>query len=323
MIRPWVAVLTSFHNTPIFGRIWLIVAALGAYSALVVLFDVNYMSGIKTVGAQIHTVLGLVLGLLLVFRTNTSYDRWWEGRKLWGQLVNDSRNLAIKVQTCVKAPVAEKQELGQWLIDFAYALKAHLRGGVKLAELPGFEQTSDAPNHVPAYLAQRIYHRLEAWRRANQLGGFELWFLDQHAGGLMVICGACERIQKTPISVSYRWFIRQLIAIYLVTLPWGLIEDFQWWTILDMLMLAYFMIGVEVIAEEIEDPFGLSEDDLMLDDICRTIKSGVTEILARSESFDAQPVETADTPPAKALVSTSASTAWATPADGDLGPDDG
>ncbi|MDX1944512.1 MAG: bestrophin family ion channel [Pirellulaceae bacterium] len=279
MLKPWVTVLTSFHNIPIFGRIWMIVASLGIYSGIVLLVDSYYLHHVKTISSELHGVLGLILGLLLVFRTNTSYDRWWEGRKLWGQLVNDSRNLAIKVQTCVRAASAEKHQLGRWLIDFALALKGHLRGGLPLQKLPGFEDATEQPKHVPAYVAGRIYDQLERWRQANQLGGFELWFLDQHAGALMNVCGACERIQKTPISISYRWFIRQSIGIYLITLPWGLLDTFGNWTIPAMVLLSYFMIGVELIAEEIEDPFGQDADDLMLDDICLAIEKSVREIM--------------------------------------------
>ena len=99
--------------------------------------------------------------------------------------------------------------------------------------------------------------------------------LDQHATSLMNVCGACERIQKSPISASYRWFIRQMIGIYLLTLPWGLVETFGWWTIAAASLLSYFMIGVEMIAEEIEDPFGVTEDDLRLDALCHTIESSV------------------------------------------------
>jgi putative membrane protein len=279
MVRPWVAVLTSFHNTPIFGRIWTTVAAVALYAWFVILVDRYVLTEVATVGAEFHGFLGLILGTLLVFRTNTSYDRWWEGRKLWGQLVNDSRNLAIKVQTCVRADAADKSRLGRWLADFAVALKLHLRGGVRLNELPSFADATVQPPHVPAYIAGRIYEQFEAWRRSEQLGGFELLFLDQHAAALMNICGACERIQKSPISVSYRWFIRQSIAIYLLTLPWGLMENFGWWAVPAVAMLSYFMVGVEMIAEVIEDPFGVDEDDLLLDDICRTIERGVTGIL--------------------------------------------
>jgi putative membrane protein len=279
MIRPWVTVLTSIHSTPIVARISGAVLVSAAYAALVCWIEYTHFDELITLGAQFHAVLGLVLGTLLVFRTNTSYDRWWEGRKLWGQLVNDSRNLAIKIETCVHADEAEKEQFSQWLIDFAYALKGHLRGGIQLADLPGFEQAPERPLHVPAFLCEKIYDQLERWRQAEQIGGFELLFLDQHATSLMNVCGACERIQKSPISISYRWFIRQSIAIYLITLPWGLVKDFDWWTIPVMALITYFMLGVEMIAEEIEDPFGDHEDDLKLDDICRTIERSVTEIM--------------------------------------------
>jgi len=287
MPRPWVSILTEFHNTPIFGRIWGTVAVVALYAVVVELIDQYFLHRVQTVGAEFHGFLGLILGTLLVFRTNTSYDRWWEGRKLWGQLVNDSRNLAIKVQACVRADVADKQRLGRWLSDFALALKGHLRGGsVRLADLPGFAGSAkgEQPEHVPAYISARIYDQIEAWRQNDQVGGFELLFLDTHAASLMNICGACERIQKSPISASYRWFIRQMIVIYLLTLPWGLMENFGWWTIPAAAMLAYFMIGVEMIAETIEDPFGVTEDDLLLDEICRTIERSVTEILATESS---------------------------------------
>jgi ion channel-forming bestrophin family protein len=281
MVRSWLSVLLSFHNTPVFGRLWETVAALTLYSVGVLLLDRFWLGLDFGAGAQFHAVLGLILGTLLVFRTNTSYDRWWEGRKLWGQLVNDSRNLAIKVETCVRADLAEKQRLGRWLSDFAAALKDHLRGKVRLADLPGFsvDRTAPEPQHVPAYIAARIYDQFEQWRQTDQLGGFELLFLDQHAASLMNICGACERIQKSPISISYRWFIRQSIAIYLLTLPWGLMQSFGWWTIPAVAMLAYFMIGIEMIAEQIEDPFGVGEDDLRLDDLCATIDKSVRDIL--------------------------------------------
>jgi putative membrane protein len=279
MFHSWVAILTSIHSTPIAARIWGSVALSFVYAALVCWIEYTFFDQVVELGAQLFAVLGLVLGTLLVFRTNTSYDRWWEGRKLWGQLVNDSRNLAIKVETCVHTEEAEKDQLGQWLIDFAYALKGHLRGGIRLAQLPGFEASTEQPKHVPAYLSEKIYDQLERWRQADKIGGFELLFLDQHAASLMNVCGACERIQKSPISISYRWFIRQSIAIYLITLPWGLVKDFDWWTLPVMALITYFMLGVEMIAEEIEDPFGDHEDDLKLDDICRAIEASVREIM--------------------------------------------
>lgn len=279
MIRPWVKVLASFHATPIFARMWMGVAAMTAYAAAITATDLILLPNQHLIGASLHGVLGVVLGMLLVFRTNTSYDRWWEGRKLWGQLVNESRNLAIKVQTIAQAATNQKQDFGRLVIAFALALKGHLRNGVKLRELPSFQNETHEPPHVPVELAQRIYALLAAWRRDNLIDGFEFLLLDQQAASLMNICGACERIQKSPISASYRWFIRQMIGIYLLTLPFGLIEGFGWWTIAAVALLSYFMIGVEMIAEEIEDPFGDSEDDLRLDALCQTIENSVRTVL--------------------------------------------
>src|SRR5262245_59288791 len=231
MFRPWVAVLTSLHSTPIAARIWGAVAVSILYAALICWIEYTFFNELVTHGSQFYAVLGLVLGTLLVFRTNTSYDRWWEGRKLWGQLVNDSRNLAIKIQTCVQAEPREKILVAKQLSAFALALKEHLRDGVQLRTLPGFADATETPSNVPQFIATTIYDRIERWRRNEQLGGFELLFLDPHAAALMNICGGCERIKKTPIAGSYRTFIRQSIALYLVTLPWGIVDLMHWWII--------------------------------------------------------------------------------------------
>jgi len=276
---PWLRILTSFSAIPVARRVSLLVGALAAYATLLWLLDMLVYGSISAVHASIHTVMGVVLSLLLVFRTNTAYDRWWEGRKLWGCLVNDSRNLAIKIRACVHADEKQKIELGHWIIEFAVALKNHLRGRFKLSDLDGFRDTHDNPWHVPAYIARRIYDRIEHWRTTDQLGGFELLFLDRHAASLMDVCGACERIRNTPIAFSYRWFIRQSIGWYLVSLPFGLLEDLGFWTIPSTALIAYFMIGIELIAEEVEEPFGLDADDLELETYCETIRSSVTEII--------------------------------------------
>jgi ion channel-forming bestrophin family protein len=224
-------------------------------------------------------MLGAVLGLLLVFRTNTAYDRWWEGRKLWGQLVNECRNFAVKIETCVRAEPRDKGEMAGRLWAFSVALKQHLRGVARLRELPTFENDAAEPEHVPAYVAAKIYDRLERWRQSEQLGGFELLFLDRHAAALLDICGGCERIRNTPISPSYRRFIRHAIGIYLLTLPWALVDQFHWWLIPIAALVGYVMIGVEVLAEDVEQPFGTGADDLKLDDLCATIGRSVGEIV--------------------------------------------
>lgn len=252
----------------------------GLYCLFVSLID-DRTGGAIHLTPSFHTLIGLMLGLLLVFRTNTAYDRWWEGRKLWGQLVNDCRNFAVKIETCVRAEQRDKIEVADRLSAFAVALKQHLRGGVKLQDLPPFADDREQPAHVPSYIVARIYDRLERWRLAEQLGGFELLFLDRHAAALLDICGACERILKTPISRGYRRFILQSIWVYILTLPWGLVDYLEWWTAPVTMLVAYLMVGIEVLAEQAEDPFGTDQDDLPLDDICATIDRNLKEIVER------------------------------------------
>jgi putative membrane protein len=165
------------------------------------------------------------------------------------------------------------------LCSFAVALKDHLRGGARLQDLDGFRESIDQPKHVPAYVTSAIYMQLEMWRRENQLGRIELLFLDTHASALMNICGACERILKTPISKSWRSFVRQILAIYLLSLPWGLEEDLGYWCVPLTVLVSYFMVGMETVAEDVEQPFGTDDDDLNLDEICESIRASVQEIV--------------------------------------------
>ncbi len=279
MAQSWHKVLTQFHQVPIFGRISVAVVGLGLYALAAVAIDQMALGDFINLHATFHALLGLVLGMLLVFRTNTAYERWWEGRKLWGELTNNSRNLAIKIQACVQADEAEKRDLARYLIAFAFALKDHLRSGATLQNLPGFQSDQAQPRHVPAWLVRGMYERFEDWRQRDLLGGFELLFLDRQASSLMDVCGGCERIRNTPLVKSYRWFVQQLIIIYLITLPWGLIEDFGIWEVPTVVLIGYFMIGIEAIAAAIEEPFGTDAEDLRLDDMCRSIDATVREIM--------------------------------------------
>lgn len=280
MVPDWLNIPALARDGTNFRRILQWVAILTVYAAVVAAIDKLFGSELIQINAGFHTLLGLVLGLLLVFRTNTAYDRWWEGRKLWGQLVNECRNLAIKIETCVQAEPREKREVAERLSAFAVALKEHLRDGIKLRDLPAYaEAKDDDPQHVPAYIATSIYEQIERWRQSEKVGGFELLFLDRHAAALMDICGGCERIRKTPIAGSYRNFIRQSIAIYLSTLPWGVVDLLAWWTVPVTLVVGYFMVGIEVLAEDVEEPFGTGDDDLQLDALCETIDRSVREIV--------------------------------------------
>lgn len=259
----------------------------GAYSAIAVWQELRLFDEGAAAPSQLHAALAIVLGWLLVFRTNTAYDRWWEARKLWGRLVNISRNLAIKATTF--APTQNPQQLERLMVAFPYALKDHLRQGAKLSQLPGFDDKDEAvesPQHVPNYVSQQIYLELERWRLAGSLNHEQWRVLDEELRLLLDICGGCERIRNTRVVRSYRVFARQCTVLYLLTLPWGIALEFGWWTVPMTTLTAYFMVGLETVAEHVEEPFGYDEDDLDLEGLCGTIEKTVQEIVQRTVVAD-------------------------------------
>lgn len=278
MQAPWGELFTRFYHAPVVRRVWILVACLCAYTEVIVLVGRQFLQAEGQLQSTLHTVMGLVLGMLLVFRTNTAYDRWWEARKLWGQLVNDIRNLSIKVRLFVNVEQKEIAQFGWLLVTFSHALRDHLRDAAAVENYAVFEG-AHGPKHVPSYVARLIFEKVRLWKHQGHIDGFEALMLDEHAKVLMDVCGGCERLRRTPITRSYLVFLRQCIGAYLLTLPFGLIRDFGHWSVLAAGAVAYFMIGIESIAEDIEEPFGFDANDLRLDDICQTIEASVTEAL--------------------------------------------
>jgi putative membrane protein len=256
------------------------VAGLFIMALYTILVDKIDSSEIKTLAQASITVFGTtVLGVLLVFRTNTANERWWEGRKLWGQLVNDSRNLAVKVNAFMENHHTYRQEVHRILVAFAFALKDQLRNGVQISQIPGFETSSATPEHVPLYLSELLCDLLKKAKNEGLIDGYEHLQLDVHSRALMDICGGCERIRNSPIPLSYRALIRQALLFGLIALPWELTPDFHIWTIPVVLLASYFFIGLELIAEDIEEPFGIGDDNLPLESYCKTIEHSVAQVL--------------------------------------------
>ncbi|RMF36847.1 MAG: hypothetical protein D6753_18720 [Planctomycetota bacterium] len=265
------------------GYVFLWAIGFGAYATLAVAEDYYIGSEILNTPSQFHAVLSLVLGWLLVFRTNTAYNRWWEARILWGNLVNASRNLAIKIVQLTELAPGEATQIQQTIANFALALKFHLRGE------PSTLLPVDAPpgvgeaKHIPQELARKLYAWLGQARREGRVAGDELRAIDRELSRLMDITGGCERILKTRIVKSYRIFARQCVGVFLATLPWGIVHDFRMWTVPLTILTAYFMIGLETVAEHVEEPFGYDDDDLDLDALCATIHDSVVEIFLCSD----------------------------------------
>ncbi len=281
-ISIWFLAFTNFHKIPVFKRVWSHVALMGAYAFLIDYFlGQHFPSKAFKEAAGAVAFTGMLLGLLLVFRTNAAYDRWWEGRKLWGQLVNDSRNICLKVNALVDVKdEEEKIRFGNLVISFAFALKHHLRGTIPSTALPGFERVNNLSSvHMPMYVTGKMYEKLAQWQKSGNLDEIGRLQLDPHMRAFMDICGACERIRNTPLAISYRAFIRQGITLNLIAVPWYIPPEIPiLWAMPLILIGTYFLIGLELIAEGVEEPFGKDGDDLPLDAICNNIRKSVGDI---------------------------------------------
>lgn len=221
----------------------------------------------------------LLLSVLLAFRNLQAYDRWWEARKLWGQLINDSRNLALKVKNYIAQSESERYQSGLLIHRFALALKYHLRDRRRGIAAPQFAEPGKTIQHWPAHIADRIFAQLRGWQTQSRMSDGQLIVIDPHARALMDVCGACERIQSSPVPLSYRSLLRHGTLLYLLSAPWLMADDYDYWSVLLNGLIAYFVLGIELTAESIEDPFGTDGDDLELTRYCETIRTSVEEIL--------------------------------------------
>jgi ion channel-forming bestrophin family protein len=256
------------------GRVAVWALLMGLYSILPVWKELSRFGHLGDTPADLHAALSLILGCLLVFRTNSAYARWWEARILWGSLVNASRNLAIKLCTLVRASHDELKECEELLKRFPVALMEHLRQASSTSSM----SSSTSTDHEPQQISQQLYRWIATRKSELKLDGDELRSIDMELSKLMDVCGACERIAKTPMIRSYKVFSRQCIGLFLITLPWGIASDFGWWTIPMTIIISYFMIGMETVAEHVEEPFGVDEDDLNLESLCVTIDRSVEKI---------------------------------------------
>jgi ion channel-forming bestrophin family protein len=230
------------------------------------------------------SLLGIVLGLFLVFRTNTAYDRWWEGRRLWGALVNSTRNFALKLNAYVsKEDHEERDFFAKMIPNFVFATKDHLRSGVQFEDIEPideqFHENLKKYKHKPNRLAALMYDRVNLLYKKGDLTGDQLINLDKELKDFIDIMGACERIRNTPIPYSYMMYVKKFIVIYIVTLPFGFVTAHGYYTVPIVVLITFVLMSVELIAEEIEDPFGKDLNDLPTDELAGKIKDNIKEIL--------------------------------------------
>lgn len=233
-------------------------------------------------------VPNIVLGLLLVFRTNTAYERFWEGRKCWGSLVNDVRNLARQIWIAVQERTPEDRQdkitVLRLLVAFAIAMKLHLRQQPPNQELVPFVsleqfQTLQTMNNPPLEVALWIGDYLQGQYLRGRLNIYQLSATHKLLDSMVDALGASERILKTPIPLAYALHLKQLLLIYCFSLPFQLVEGVGWLTGPIVGVFSFTLLGIEEIGIEIENPFGMDPNDLPLDAICHTMQRNIADLI--------------------------------------------
>ncbi|MEY4126288.1 MAG: bestrophin family protein [Flavobacteriales bacterium] len=279
--KSWLTFIFSFHKSDTVRILWKELIYIAILTAIITALELHFYptSSVLKNLTSVYSLLGFVISLLLVFRTNTAYDRWWEGRKLWGSVVNDSRNLSSLLSS-FDLNTSERTYYTELIIAFSKSMKEHLRRN-KL-DLPFPLDESSSADNQPLWIAHELRKALHELRATNRIDSIEWQQLSRHLDQLIDSLGACERILNTPIPFSYSLFFKKFIFIYVVTMPLAFVELFEYWSVLISTFVFYALVSMEILAEEIEDPFGTDDNDLPLDDICDRIEDGTRQVLTRS-----------------------------------------
>jgi len=276
--KNWFRILLDFPRSRVFRTLGLDVLGAGAWAALVVWVETDLIRVAVPLGPSFLSILGIILGLLLVFRTNTAYDRWWEGRRLWGQLVNQSRGLARALAAQLPpdaAAGARRSRYAGLLSEFPTLLAAHLRR----------PRHATGP-HLPNELLTALHREVHADLAAGRLVPESRIPLMAQLQALDDVLGGCERIRNTPIPFSYSSYIKQFVMLYALILPFGLVREFGYGTVIASMFTFFATMGIDLLATEIEEPFGTDTNDLPLDALAGIVARDVRMIL---DATDANP----------------------------------
>ncbi|TDE43197.1 hypothetical protein E0I26_11325 [Flavobacterium rhamnosiphilum] len=254
-------------------------------SLVIVYFHGNIFSFKIPLNPAPLTLFGFVLALFLGFRNNVSYERFWEGRKLWGALLNHTRSLARQTLTLTDSKIddSSKIEFISLLRSFAYALKHQLRNTdsendlkIRLTERQ-FKIVSQA-QYKPIMLTKLMAEWIQKAKHENIIDSIQQARFDENLDALTDIVGGCERIASTPIPYTYRVLLHRTVYIYCFLLPFGLVDSLQWLTPFLVAFIAYTFVAFEAIADEIEEPFGTEPNDLALNSMSQMIEATISEL---------------------------------------------
>ena len=275
------------------------------YATAISWLDVQYHLEVYNFPVPIVVATATVIGLLLAFRTNSSYDRWWEARILWGAIVNDSRTWVRQLMTFDRAGHstdgqtmdADLHRMAYRQIAWCYALCRSLRGQDALqdlkqildaAEIETYRVSKNIPNAILLVQAKELRKLYEDER----LELYSFVELEQTLKRLTDWMGGCERIRNTVFPTSYRRMITVLIYLFVVLVPFGMVNVPAAALIATSVSLSFAFLFIDRIASYLQDPFrGLPSDTPMLS-LSRTIEINIKQMLEESDLPEAiKPVD--------------------------------
>jgi putative membrane protein len=282
--RSWLQIVWTMHGSAL-PRIWRRLLATFAVACAVTVAHDQWGLLHSSLSPLPFSLIGVALGVFLGFRNNASYDRYWEARKLWGQLVNVSRTLARRTTTYLVSTGADEAEANSAIhaclgrtVAFAHLLRMHLRGEwnptsieslVNVNEFATIEGASNRPQALLSFLG-RSYRA--AWKR-GWIDTLHVPLFEECLASMADVQGGSERIRSTPIPSSYTILMHQIVAVYCFTLPFGIVSEVHEFTPFVVLLISFAFLGLDAIGEEIEEPFGRDANDLPLSAICHTIET--------------------------------------------------
>jgi ion channel-forming bestrophin family protein len=231
----------------------------------------------NTALGQFHLLFSFCLSIIIAFRINVAHIRWWEGRGQWGSLVNNCRNLAMKFNSYIG--LNHDHEFKEYVAKLPLLLKYHLRNEPekcnKLIDELGINRNEV---HLPNLLVQTIINKISYYRATNKISFEQFLAMDAHVLAMTDIIGSCEKILNTPLPKGFSIFTRFALLFYMLIFPFGWVDSFGLLITPIIMVIIYVLLGLEVIAEEMEEPFGVDYNDLPLDAIAESINIHVNQI---------------------------------------------
>ncbi len=294
--KEWFTFLFKIHQYETFRQLLPLMLGVSLYSGLIAFLEMyTFISpDIKEQTKSISTIfsiLGFTLSLMLAFRTNSAYDRWWEGRKLWGDLTNSSRGFAAHLNAILeKTDVQNRKIISSHIVCFAYALRFHLKG--ERTDRDIFENELDehfllnyrelfiSARNQPLVIYKSLVEFIHQLNRSGKISIEQIYVVKQELNKFIDVLGACERIQSTPIPFSYAAFLKKFIFFYVMLFPLIYGIHMSYYIIPVTVFILYVLASIELIAEEIEDPFSDSPNDLPTFKLAKGIAMGAKNILS-------------------------------------------